>query len=188
MRQTTSDQIERHIRTTREQLRGNLDELEDRVKSTVNWRKQFRRNPGLGMGLAVGAGFLLAALTARPRRQVTGESLTPASIRRRGHVNRFWDNFQSTLTEIAAVRATELLTGALRRRSHEPLREADRDAPDVQGEGDYRAARRYGRSAESFAHSADVSRAARQAAPRTPAEAAEMAQAEAEGAARARRS
>jgi hypothetical protein len=112
---TSSEQIERHIRSTREQLRSNLDELEDRVKSTVSWRKQFRRNPALGVGLAVGAGFLLAILTTRPRRQPTGESLTAPSTQRRAHVHRFWDNLQSTLLEIAAVRATGLLTGLLRR-------------------------------------------------------------------------
>lgn len=41
---TTSDQIESHIRSTREDLRSHLVELEGRVKSLVDWREQFRRN------------------------------------------------------------------------------------------------------------------------------------------------
>src|SRR6185312_16364482 len=34
----TSDEIETHIRSTREDLRANLDELEGRVKSAGDWR------------------------------------------------------------------------------------------------------------------------------------------------------
>jgi|HubBroStandDraft_1064217.scaffolds.fasta_scaffold31611_6 hypothetical protein len=44
----TSDEIEIHISNTREDLRTNLDELEGRVKSAVDWRERFRRNPALG--------------------------------------------------------------------------------------------------------------------------------------------
>lgn len=81
----------------------------------------------------------------------------------------------------------DLLTELLLGRRYQPLREAGLEAGDIQGEGDYRAARRYRRSAESYARSADVSGAARRAAPTNQAEAADMAQAEAEGRARAAR-
>ena len=61
----TSDEIETHIRSTREDLRANLDELEGRVKSAVDWRERYRRNPALGLGLAIAGGFLLAGLATR---------------------------------------------------------------------------------------------------------------------------
>jgi hypothetical protein len=56
----------------------------------------------------------------------------------------------------------------------------------VQGEGDYDAARRYRRGVESFVATADIDRAAHEAAPRTRKEAAEMDAAEAAGRSRAR--
>jgi hypothetical protein len=51
-----------------------------------------------------------------------------------------------------------------------------RDA--VHGEGDYQAAREYRRDVERFVGSADIERAAREAAPRDEAEAAELEAAE----------
>ena len=54
-------------------------------------------------------------------------------------------------------------------------------APQIQGEGDYDATRRYLKDVEKFVHTADIERAARAAAPRNKREAAEMAVAEAAG-------
>src|SRR5690242_17547399 len=181
----TSDEIESHIRSTREDLRSNLEELEGRVKSAVDWRERFRRNPALGVGLAVGGGFLLASLTTRPRRSVRYDP-APPSYARRGHFQNLLDNVQSTLIGIAAARAADLVAGALLGPSRRAVDEsaAAADGDEVQGEGDYRAARRYRRAAESFAHNVDTERAARRAAPRNATEAAAMAQAEAEGQAR----
>lgn len=182
----TSDEIETHIRNTREDLRANLDELEGRVKSAVDWRERFRRNPALSMGVALAGGFLLAGLTTRTRGRVRPrhEEAAEAAPRRR-HLQHVWDNMQSTLIGVAASRATDLLTefllGAVARRS--PDAGGDEE---LQGEGDYRAARRYRASAERYARSGEASRAARAAAPRDADEAADMADAEAEGRARAR--
>jgi hypothetical protein len=51
----------------------------------------------------------------------------------------------------------------------------------VQGEGDYRSAEKYNKSAHEFAQSGRVEQAARDAAPRNNVEKNEMSQAEAEG-------
>jgi hypothetical protein len=128
MAQTTSDQIESHIRNKREDLRSNLEELEGRLKSVVDWREQFRRNPALGLGLAAGAGFLLATVTSRPRRRATGDRTEPGLIERRSHLRHFLEGVQSTLTGIVAARVTDLLTERLLGRTNEPLREADHSA------------------------------------------------------------
>lgn len=182
----TGDEIEGHIRSTREELRSNLQELEGRVKSAVDWRERFRRNPALGVGLAVGGGFLLAALTARSSRRVfVNEHDAAPAYAHRGRARNVLNNVQSTLIGIAVARAAELAT-ALLVGSARRIHEGAADGGDVQGEGDYRAARRYRRSAETFAHTADVARAARQAAPTSSNEAAEMREAEAQGRARAR--
>ena len=109
MDQTTSDQIRSHIRSTREDLRSNLEELEGRVKSVVDWREQFRRNPALGAAMALAAGFLLASMTTRPRRRATGDRLAPAYNERGRRSHHVWVNLQSALIEIAAARAIGLL-------------------------------------------------------------------------------
>jgi hypothetical protein len=57
-----SDQIERHIRETRSELSENLSELEEKVKSAVDWRAQFEERPGTMLALAFGGGILLSAL------------------------------------------------------------------------------------------------------------------------------
>jgi hypothetical protein len=57
-----SDQIERHIRETRQDLSENFSELEDKVKSAVDWRAQFEERPGTMLALAFGGGVLLSAI------------------------------------------------------------------------------------------------------------------------------
>ena len=61
-----SDQIEREIRQKRDELSGNFDELEQKVKHLMDWRAQFDEHPGTMMALAFGGGVLLSALFARP--------------------------------------------------------------------------------------------------------------------------
>ena len=51
----TSDQIERHIQETRNDLGDNFSELEDKVKTAVDWRAQFEERPGTMLALAFGA-------------------------------------------------------------------------------------------------------------------------------------
>ena len=60
--------------------------------------------------------------------------------------------------------------------------------PRVQGEGDYESARRYRKDVQKFVQTADVERAAHEAAPRDAQDAAEMEAAEEAGRKRARES
>jgi hypothetical protein len=186
----TPEEIESHIENEREQLRSNLEELENKVKSLLDWRRQFRRNPALGLGLAAGAGFLIAGMTSRPARgNVAHRTTDGAGGTRNRHLRQVWGTVQSTLVGIATATATDFLTAALRARSDRVARYG-RDTPAtedaVQGEGDYRAARRYRRSAEAYVRTGDIKHAARDAAPRTRAEAEDMAAAEAQGRERAK--
>lgn len=57
-----SDQIEEQISRTREDLRDNLNELENRVRGAFDWRTQFEDRPLTMLAVAVGGGMLLAAL------------------------------------------------------------------------------------------------------------------------------
>jgi hypothetical protein len=66
-----ADQIERQINRTRDDLSENFYELEQKVKTTFDWRSQFEERPGTMMAIAFGGGLLLSALlpTRRPRHQ-----------------------------------------------------------------------------------------------------------------------
>ena len=57
-----SDEIEEQISRTREDLRDNLYELEDRVRGALDWRRQFEERPLTMLAAALGGGMLLAAL------------------------------------------------------------------------------------------------------------------------------
>ena len=159
MSETTSAQIESHIDRTREDLRTNLEELKRRVTAVVDWRGQFAKNPALGIGLAAGAGFLLGILSARPRRVTRGDYLARGP--RASRTRRAWEMVEANLIALAAPRAAELLTDFLFGRTHERRRGTANTASDIQGEGDYRAAGRYRRSAEAHVRSADITGAAR---------------------------
>jgi hypothetical protein len=65
------------------------------------------------------------------------------------------------------------------------MTESDEDFR-VQGEGDYRAARRHRRKVQQFIATSDTDELAREAAPRSDAEHQEMLEAERQGRARAR--
>src|SRR5260370_17743847 len=58
----TPDQIERHIYEKRNELGENIHELQQKVKTAVDWRAQFDRRPMTMMGLAFGGGLLLSML------------------------------------------------------------------------------------------------------------------------------
>lgn len=61
----TTDQIASGIHQTRDALKSNLEELETRVKSAVDWRNQFRRHPAAMIAVAMVGGMLLAAMMAK---------------------------------------------------------------------------------------------------------------------------
>jgi hypothetical protein len=58
---------------------------------------------------------------------------------------------------------------------------AQNDKPNIQGEGDYEAARRYRKEVKDFVDKADIDKAAHEAAPRSPDEQREMDEAERTG-------
>jgi hypothetical protein len=58
-------EIEFHIQQTRAKLADNMQELENRVRSATDMRRQFARRPFTFAGLAFGGGMLLAAVIRR---------------------------------------------------------------------------------------------------------------------------
>jgi hypothetical protein len=58
----TPDQIERHIYEKRSELGENIHELQEKVKTAVDWRAQFDQRPLLMLGLAFGGGVFVSML------------------------------------------------------------------------------------------------------------------------------
>lgn len=73
----TTYQIERELETTRSNLSANLGELQDRIKSTFDWRTQVNERPGTMLALAFGGGLILSAIL--PRRNRNGQTQRPSN-------------------------------------------------------------------------------------------------------------
>lgn len=114
-----TERIAQQIDREREVLRSNLEQLEDRVRSAVDWRRHFRSNPTLWVGCAFGGALLLALATApvagRPRSAPGGDSDLPASgaAHRRREISRAWRTIESALIGVAAARLKDTLAQML---------------------------------------------------------------------------
>jgi len=58
-----TNEIEREIRDTREDLGRNLNELEDKARELADWRSHYRNHHGAFLGAAFAAGALAAMAT-----------------------------------------------------------------------------------------------------------------------------
>ena len=105
----TIRQIETHIETTRDALGANLDELERKVESAVDWRQHFDRQPWMMMALAFGTGVLLSATLrdrGRGRPALVEARSFGAGTGRRKHTafDEAWRGIKSAVTGAAAIR------------------------------------------------------------------------------------
>ena len=66
----TPDDIKREIEQARERLGEDLNQLEYRVKSNLDWRAHFDRNPWMFVGGAFGAALLIGWMSVGPRIRV----------------------------------------------------------------------------------------------------------------------
>lgn len=116
MEQTTQ-QIETHIRDTRDNLGSNLQELEQKVKSATDWKQHFQTKPMTMLGIAFGGGVLLATMMGGRRKNGKERSAFSgtASETMRGGNGRpkaleTWDNIKGALIGVAATRFTDFVS------------------------------------------------------------------------------
>lgn len=77
----TADAIRHDIEHRRREMTSDVQELEDRARSMVDWRQQFRERPMAAVGLAAAGGLLLGMLTSRSNddeREDRGRSYAPS--------------------------------------------------------------------------------------------------------------
>lgn len=109
-----TDQIERNIQTTRENLSDNLDELQDRIKRSVNWRVQVSERPGTMLALAFSGGVILSAILPKvTRRRVAANGARSSSAP--SQASGIFDALRGALVGVAVSKASsfieELLPG-----------------------------------------------------------------------------
>ena len=136
----TTDQIERQIEQKRNQLSENFTELEQKVKSAVDWRTQFEERPGTMLAIAFGGGVLLSAMLGGTRSSArnsswdgsrrsepvtTGrdyassastavyKSSTADSPRKASHARENLEALSGALLSVALSRATNLINSYL---------------------------------------------------------------------------
>jgi hypothetical protein len=120
-----TDRIEEQIDYERRMLRSNLEELEDRVRSLVDWRRQLRSNPGMMLGIALAGGLLIGLIAGGGRARAlpahdyprAGEPAGPASDYRRRQISLAWRGIESALLGVAAAKLKDTLAHALLGRS-----------------------------------------------------------------------
>jgi hypothetical protein len=106
-----SSQIERQIEWERGELGEHLNELQSKVQEVTDWRVQFQKRPLVMMGVALGGGVLLAAMTgkrSRSRRHYTEDRADSSSEHRRGtelqksKALETFDNIKGAMIGVAA--------------------------------------------------------------------------------------
>lgn len=116
----TIDAIKGELAGSRGDLRSNLEELGERLKSALDWRKRVRSNPGAAFAIAFGGGVILAAAVAAARgtradrimpRQ--GSDLSLSEEGHKGHVLRAWDEIQQALVGVVAAKVAKTLAQAI---------------------------------------------------------------------------
>ena len=129
---------ERQIEEKRCELSENFNELEEKVKTAIDWRAQFQERPGTLLALAFGGGVILSALFpssrshsrrqsirspyrplqqhAAPERESSVSSAgshfkssTPSAQKRPSQTHGSLEAFSGALMSVAASKATHFL-------------------------------------------------------------------------------
>lgn len=113
----TTDQIENHIQTKREDLHSNLEELETRVKSATDWRQYFQKYTGTMVAAAFGGGMLVSGMVGKRKRSAAPPAsalpAAPSDGRALGkgthEVLKSWDTIKTALVGVAAAKFKGML-------------------------------------------------------------------------------
>lgn len=134
-----TDQIERHIAQTRSELSDNVGELQDKVKSAVDWRKQFEEHPGTLLAVAFGGGVVLSAILPSNRGtkpNVTARSSVDEPIRsnpakrKSNDLHRSIDAFTGALLGVAVNKASGFVDSLLPGFHQEFTKAKDKSSPN----------------------------------------------------------
>ena len=105
----TKDQIEAHIDHARMELNANLQELEERANSAMNWRQHFDAKPGTLLAAAFVGGIALSLLIGGGRRHRSRNGGMPPLPQPRAARadSEMWSRVKGALIGLAAARVTD---------------------------------------------------------------------------------
>jgi hypothetical protein len=122
-----TDQIERHIHDTRNELGEHIEELHQKVKTTFDWRVQFQQRPWLLTAAAFGGGLLVSMVIPK-RRSAFRErhrNWRPERLKEEGRrleygaessrqdfaskTSSVWDNIRAALLSTGVTRLTSFI-------------------------------------------------------------------------------
>jgi hypothetical protein len=103
----TADEIERDLEECRARLRSNLSEIEQRAKSFIDWREQYRRRPGTALSFAFGGGLLIAGLLGQKTRVAPQRSFVDRPQTK--PMSRIWHNVRRELVGMATAAVADAL-------------------------------------------------------------------------------
>jgi hypothetical protein len=114
-------ELERHIEERRHRLNDNIGELEQKALDVLDWRAQVEHRPATMLGLAFGAGMVLAAVVGRSRHETEYDSsgLEPEVYdRRRAEYSpepavRAWDKIKDALVAAALAQVENVVQEVL---------------------------------------------------------------------------
>jgi hypothetical protein len=106
-------QIERQIAETRSELSDNLGELQDKVKSAVDWRTQFQQRPGTFLAVAFGGGIVLSALLPASRHSRRDATPHDSAASKPSDTRRSIEAFTGALLGVAVNQASGFLDSLL---------------------------------------------------------------------------
>ncbi len=136
-----TDQIKSELQGNRDALRANFEELENKAKSVIDWKRHFAKHRGAMLAAALAAGALLGTLSARRRGGQPGalpsgepdpalRPSRPADRAQRHAARRALDPLLDALIGVAVSRAAAYLDQALSGFKQGPERgKAANDAP-----------------------------------------------------------
>ena len=111
-----TENIEQEIDRGRELLRSNLEELEARVRSAVDWRRAYRDNMATALGIAFGGALLLGLMVRRRPNEPPVAEYQPAmdaggrrSDARRREMSLAWRAIENALIGVAATHLKDVL-------------------------------------------------------------------------------
>jgi len=116
----TTNQIENHIEDTRGNLGSNLQELERKVKSATDWKYYYAKSPMTMIGVAFGAGVLVAAMAGGDkhkrykRRFASSRHSEPSDLhtsagRQTNKALETWENIKGALMGVASTRVRDFV-------------------------------------------------------------------------------
>jgi hypothetical protein len=117
-----TERVKQHLDHEHRALRSNLEELEHRVRSTVDWRTQFRGHTAAFLAFACVSGLLIGMMTARRRRAPAGLDYSTATGDRpaapyadhsRREASLAWRSIESALIGLAAATLKNTLANLL---------------------------------------------------------------------------